>query len=110
MTLAEEFDLRYPEFLLPPPGQTAATAPQIAYWLAEAEAFLCPERLGANYRPAVLAWAAAQVARALKQVLNGAAVGESGPVASAAVGGESVSYSSNSKYGTGTAADRKSVV
>lgn len=105
MTLLEEFNLRYQEFMNPPPGQTPATAEQIEYWLAEAEDFLCPARWGKNYRRAVLAWAAAHLAAALKQGLNGPSAGESGPVTSASVGGESVSYGSNSKFGTGTAID-----
>lgn len=105
MTLLEEFKIRYPEFLVPPPGQTPATDEQIEYWIAEAEDFLCPARWGKNYRRAVLAWAAAHLAQSLKQGLNGPSAGESGPVTSASVGGESVSYGSNSKFGTGTAAD-----
>lgn len=105
MTLLEEFMLRYPEFASPPPGQVPATEPQIEYWIAQAELFLCPARWGKNYRAAVLSWAAAHLAQTLKQGLNGPSAGEAGPVTAASVGGESVSYGSNSKFGQGSATD-----
>lgn len=105
MTFLEEFKMRYPEFVNVPPGQTPATDPQIEYWIAQAELFLCPARWGLNYRPAVLAWAAAHLAAMLKQAMNGPSAGEAGPVTSAAVGGESVSYAANSKFGSGSSAD-----
>ena len=105
MTLQEEFTIRYPEFLAPPPGQPPATEAQIEYWLAEAEDFLCPARWGKNYRRAVLAWAAAHLAASLKQALNGPSAGESGPVTGASVGGESVSYGFNSRFGQKGAVD-----
>lgn len=105
MTLVDEFAIRYPEFDNPPPGQTSATEAQIEYWIAEAERFLTDRRWRENRRAAILAWAAAHVARALKQGLNGPAAGESGPVASASVGGESVSYFRNTGFGTGSSTD-----
>lgn len=105
MTLVEEFNIRYPEMLAPPPGQPPATDAQIEYWISDAESFLCPVRWGLNYRRAVLAYAAAHLAQSLKQALNGPSAGESGPVTSASVGGESVSYGSNSKFGQGSAVD-----
>lgn len=105
MTLLEEFKLRYPEFITVPPGQIPATDEQIEYWLADAESFLCPARWGVNYRRAVLAYAAAHLAAMLKQGLNGPSAGESGPVSSASVGGESVSYATNSKFGSGSSTD-----
>jgi hypothetical protein len=105
MTLLEEFSLRYPEFSTPPPGQLPATGQQVEYWIAQAELFLCPSRWGATYRPAVLAWAATHLAASLRQALNGPVTGESGPVASASVGGESVSYSTGQRYGRRSAAE-----
>lgn len=105
MTLLEEFKIRFPEFLNPPPGQTAATEDQIIYWIEQAELFLCPSAWGKFYRMAVLTLAAAYLSMMLKQSMNGPASGESGPVASASVGGESVSYGINSKFGAGTSTD-----
>lgn len=101
--LAAEFRIRYPEFLDPPEGQKAATLGQIEYWLKEADLELSdvswPEKIRTK---AMMAWAAAHIALALRREAMGAGTGESGPVASASVGGESVSYASNGKYGQGT--------
>jgi hypothetical protein len=106
VTLAEEFVLRYPEFLAPPVGQPAATGAQIDYWLAEAEAWLDPRAWGGNYRRACLAWAAVMLAGQIRRRLNGPATGESGPVTGASVGGESVSYGFNSRFSAGTYPDQ----
>ena len=108
MTLYEEFVLRYPEFLNPPPSdppQPPATQAQIEYWLGEAEDYLCPDSWGVNFRRAVLAWAATKLASVLRQGMNGPAAGEGGPVSSASVGGESVGYQANSRFGRGSAAE-----
>lgn len=99
MTLLEEFNLRYPEFLVNPPVSTEDNPiPEIPeevvqYWIDWAEDFLCPGQWGSNYRAAILALAAVRVSAWLQGQINGpGTAGVMGPVASASVGGESVGY------------------
>ena len=109
MTLYDEFLLRYPEFLNPPatePPTPPAEEEAIHYWLREAEAFLDPAGWGRNFRRACLAWAAAMISSRLRQGQNGPASGEAGPVVSAGVGGESVGYGLNGRFGTGSFGDQ----
>lgn len=102
MTPLEEFNLRYPEFLVNPPV-TEPPLPQlpqetVEYWLNWAADFLCPNQWGLNYRSAVLALAAVRISEWLWGQMNGpGSAGVMGPVASASVGGESVGYGTRGK-------------
>lgn len=102
MTAFEEFNLRYPEFLSPPAGQTPVTEEQIEYWLVEAESYLYEPVWGSSYRKACLAWAATMLSAMLRRKMNGPAVGEPGPVSSVSVGGESTSYLGNGRFADAT--------
>lgn len=96
MALLEEFNFRWPNFKTPPvtePPTPAATDEQIQYWLDWAENYLCPNQWGLNYREAVLLLAAVMLSSQIRAQQDGAiGTGVMGPVASASVGGESVSY------------------
>lgn len=107
-TLLRKFKLRYPVFVNPPvtePPTPAATDCQIKYWLGDALNDLDPADWGACYEKAVLVYAAFNLAKSLAEMQNGPLGGVAGMVASASVGGESVSYTSNSRFGQGTISD-----
>lgn len=106
MTEHEEFALRYPEFRDPPPDQAAAGPELVDYWLNEARRFLCKSAWGDNYRRAVLAWTATNLAAHIRRAMNGPANGEAGPVTAAAVGGESVAYGYNNRFADSAYADQ----
>lgn len=97
--LVREFRIRYPEFQQEMPTRAKATKTQIVYWIGKADEYLSPDSWPDGSRPeAVLRYAAFLLAMSL----SGARGGSNGPVASASVGGQSVSYQTNNKYGQGT--------
>lgn len=105
MDLLDEFNLRYPEFLLDP-AVTEPPLPELPeetaiYWLNWANDALCPNQWGMNFRSAVLALAAVRISEWLWGRMNGpGSAAVMGPVASAAVGGESVGYGARGKTAT----------
>lgn len=110
MTPLEEFKTRYGEFVNPPatdPPTPAVPDDTIQYWIDDAVAYLGPNRAlwGGCFDRAVLTYAAFNLAKAVGTMQDGPAGGVLGPVASASVGGESVSYANQSRFGQGTSSD-----
>ncbi len=97
MAILKEFNLRYPGFQNPPltePPTPSYTDAQIRNFLEWSEEYLCPNAWGSNFREAVMLLTAVKLSELTFGALNppGSTSATMGAVASASVGGESVSY------------------
>lgn len=108
MFLPAEFKRRFFE-LATPPDDVAMTPEEwddvIQTRLDDAVEWLDPAEWNGAYRRAVFLYAAFQLAKSLAAIADGPISGVSGPTTSASVGGESVGYANNSRFGQGTTSD-----